>query len=75
MRSRFAVEQPQRLARDTLGPAGDGLTRDEILSRNAKQFSEEKKIELADFIVRNDDTELVIPQVLKLHEGFLRAAR
>jgi dephospho-CoA kinase len=49
----------------------DGLARDEILSRNAKQFSEEKKIELADFIVRNDDTELVIPQVLKLHEQFL----
>jgi len=49
----------------------DHLTRDEIMARNEKQFSEEKKKELADFIIRNDDTELVIPQVLKLHEKFL----
>jgi dephospho-CoA kinase len=49
----------------------DGLTRTEIKSRNAKQFSEEKKTRLADFVVRNDDTELVIPQVLELHKQFL----
>jgi dephospho-CoA kinase len=52
----------------------DGLTRDEIMARNEKQFSEEKKIELADFAIRNDDTELVIPQVLALHEKFLSIA-
>ncbi|MFI5161076.1 MAG: dephospho-CoA kinase [Sphingobacteriales bacterium] len=50
----------------------DGLTREEITARNGKQFSEEKKIGLADFIIRNDDTELVIPQVLALHEQFLK---
>jgi len=49
----------------------DGLTREEILSRNSRQYSEEKKIDLADFVIRNDDTELVIPQVLQLHEQFL----
>lgn len=49
----------------------DHLTRDEITARNEKQFSEEKKITLADFVIRNDDTELVIPQVLKLHEKFI----
>jgi len=49
----------------------DGFSRDEILAREAKQFTEEKKIALANFIVKNDDTELVIPQVLKLHEYFL----
>jgi dephospho-CoA kinase len=48
----------------------DGLSRTEVESRNARQFSEEKKIQLADFVVRNDDTELVIPQVLELHEKF-----
>ncbi len=52
----------------------DGLTRDEIMARNEKQFSEEKKIALADFVIRNDDTELVIPQVLALHEKFLSIA-
>jgi dephospho-CoA kinase len=52
----------------------DGLTRDEIESRNARQFPEEKKIELANYVIRNDDTELVIPQVLKLHQLFLALA-
>jgi dephospho-CoA kinase len=45
----------------------DGLTRAEIESRNAHQFSEEKKTQLAN----NDDTQLVIPQVLELHHMFL----
>lgn len=49
----------------------DDLTREEILSRDSRQFSEEKKTGMADFVIRNDDTELVIPQVLKLHELFL----
>lgn len=48
----------------------DHLSKEEILSREAKQFTEEKKIELADFVIKNDNSELVIPQVLKLHELF-----
>ena len=48
----------------------DNLTHAEVESRNARQFSEEKKIQLADFVIRNDDTELVIPQVLELHRKF-----
>ncbi len=49
----------------------DGLSRDEILNREARQFSEEKKLQLADYAIKNDNTELVIPQVLALHEQFL----
>ncbi|HJP62967.1 MAG TPA: dephospho-CoA kinase [Mucilaginibacter sp.] len=49
----------------------DGFNREDILSRDARQFTEDKKIALADFVIRNDDTELVIPQVLALHEQFL----
>lgn len=49
----------------------DALSRAEILNRDSRQFSEEKKTELADFLIRNDDTQLVIPQVLALHEKFL----
>ena len=49
----------------------DGLSRTEVESREARQFTEEKKIKLADHIIRNDDTKLVIPQVIKLHEQFL----
>jgi dephospho-CoA kinase len=49
----------------------DGLSREEVNSRNSKQFSEEKKTALADYIIKNDDVQLVIPQVLELHRGFL----
>ncbi|MDB5022690.1 MAG: dephospho-CoA kinase [Mucilaginibacter sp.] len=49
----------------------DGLTRTEVESRNARQFSQEKKVQLANYVIRNDDTELVIPQVLELHRQFL----
>jgi len=49
----------------------DGLSRAEIESRNAHQFTEEKKTQLADFVIKNDDTELVIPQVLKLHSHLM----
>ncbi|WP_295671850.1 dephospho-CoA kinase [uncultured Mucilaginibacter sp.] len=46
----------------------DGLSREEIEKREGYQLSEEKKTKLADFIIKNDDSELVIPQVLALHE-------
>jgi dephospho-CoA kinase len=52
----------------------DGITRQEAEARNAKQFDDKKKLEMADYVIENDDTELVIPQVLILHEQFLKLA-
>jgi dephospho-CoA kinase len=49
----------------------DGLTREEVERRNSNQFSEEKKTELAGHVIKNDETQLVIPQVLALHQVFL----
>lgn len=49
----------------------DNITRQEVLNREARQFPEEKKIQLADYVIKNDESELVIPQVLKLHELFM----
>jgi dephospho-CoA kinase len=52
----------------------DGISRDEVEKRDSRQFTEEKKIALADYVIRNDETELVIPQVLKLNKEFLSLA-
>lgn len=52
----------------------DGITADEVKSRNDRQFTEEKKLALADDVIINDDTQLVIPQVLKLHKLYLSLA-
>ncbi|MES2279184.1 MAG: dephospho-CoA kinase [Bacteroidota bacterium] len=53
----------------------DNITRTEAESRNAKQFTEEKKISLANDLIRNDDTQLVIPQVLALHQLYLSLSK
>ena len=34
------------------------------------QIPQEEKIKRADFVIKNDESELVVPQVLKLHEWF-----
>lgn len=49
----------------------DGLPEEEILKREARQFTEEKKLKLADYSINNNEKELVIPQVLRLHKLFL----
>jgi dephospho-CoA kinase len=36
----------------------------------AKQMPEEEKLKKADFVILNDETTLVIPQVMKLHQQF-----
>ena len=48
--------------------------RAEVLGRDAKQMPDEEKIKLADYVIINDDTQLVIPQVLALHQQFLEMA-
>jgi dephospho-CoA kinase len=49
----------------------DQVTREEVLARMNKQIDEETKMRLCDFVVKNDEQELVIPQVLQLHERLL----
>ncbi len=45
-------------------------TVEQIRAIVGKQMPDDKKRELADFIVVNDETQLVIPQVLALHKVF-----
>jgi len=52
----------------------DGSTRQEVQSRMARQINEEVKMKLCDFVIVNDDTRLVIPQVLELHHTLLGIA-
>lgn len=49
----------------------DGISREDVLSRMQRQMDEETKMLLCDFIIKNDEQELVIPQVMALHEKFL----
>lgn len=50
------------------------LSREEVLTRVNKQMDEEKKLGFCDFIIKNDETELVISQVMDLHQQLLKMA-
>ena len=46
----------------------DHVTREEILERMKQQLEEETKMSKCDFVLTNDEQQLLIPQVLELHE-------
>jgi len=52
--------------------ARDGASKEAILARMAKQMAEEEKQMRADFILKNDGLELLIPQVMELHKKILQ---
>ena len=45
-------------------------TAEQVSEIVSKQMPEEEKLKRADYIIVNDDTTMVIPQVLKLHDAF-----
>ena len=46
----------------------DGISKEDVIKRMDKQMSDEEKEKLASFVILNDETQLVIPQVLALHD-------
>ena len=63
-----AVRQARVLRRDPHRTAAD------ILAIVDKQLSEEEKMQRADYIIYNDDQQLLLPQVLALDEQFKQQA-
>lgn len=53
----------------------DHISREEVMDRMNKQIDEEIKMKLCDFVVLNDEQELLLPQVLSLHKKFLEMAK
>jgi dephospho-CoA kinase len=49
----------------------DNISREDVLSKMNKQIDEEMKMRLCDYVITNDEQELVLPQVLELHKKFL----
>ena len=52
----------------------DPVTPEEIEKRISSQMNEDEKMALCDFVIMNDEMQPVIPQVINLHEKFLRFA-
>jgi dephospho-CoA kinase len=45
----------------------DQITRTDVEKRMKHQWDQDKKMELSDFIIFNDEKQMVVPQVLKIH--------
>lgn len=52
----------------------NGWTRDEVLARMKNQWEDSEKIPLADFVIYNNEKEMLTPQILKIHENLIRSA-
>ncbi|MGZ8557653.1 MAG: dephospho-CoA kinase [Chitinophagaceae bacterium] len=52
----------------------DKITKEEVLQRMNRQMDEDIKMKLCDFVIINDEKQLLIPQVLQLHEKLLALA-
>ncbi len=53
----------------------DNVTRDEVLKRMGYQIDDEIKKRLCDFVLTNDEQQLLLPQVISLHEKLLQYSK
>lgn len=65
------ADEDQRLLRSM---ARDGATREAIQARMKNQMPQEEKVMLADAVLRNNENDMVLPQVLTIHENLLKLA-
>lgn len=52
----------------------DKITREEVLQRMRNQFPDEEKIPVADFVIENDGTKLLLPQVVGIYRELVQLA-
>lgn len=53
----------------------DQASKEMVLSRMKNQWSDDKKCSLADFVIVNNNDELLIPQVLEVHQKLLELSK
>jgi dephospho-CoA kinase len=51
------------------------MTRDEVLARMSRQVSDSIKMRLCDFVITNDEQEMILPQIFKLHDHLLTKSK
>ena len=69
----IGVQSPRKL-RIERALKRDNVTREEIEARMKLQMDEDEKMKRCNFIIVNDEQQMLISQVLSLHEKFLKEA-
>jgi dephospho-CoA kinase len=49
----------------------DSISREQIEERMKNQLSDDEKIALSDFVIVNDNTEMILPQILNIHNKLI----
>ncbi|MEO8412922.1 MAG: dephospho-CoA kinase [Ginsengibacter sp.] len=53
----------------------DNISADEVKARIDKQMDEESKLRLCDYVIVNNEEQMLIPQVLAIHKKFLKSVK
>ena len=70
----IGVQSPLEL-RINRAMARDHITKDQVMARINKQIDQDEKMKRCDSVIINDEVEMVIPQVLKVHEKLTELAK
>ncbi|GAB3260046.1 dephospho-CoA kinase [Larkinella harenae] len=70
----IVVQSPLELRIQRIHKRDPHRTEQEIKNIISRQMSDEERLQFADYVIYNNDTQLLIPQVVSLHEHFLRMA-
>jgi len=52
----------------------DHISREQVLERISRQMDETEKMRLCDFVIHNDEQQMLLPQILSLHQVLLQRA-
>ncbi len=66
----IVVTAPESLRTQRVVTRDLSKTEEDVTKIIRSQMPEEEKIKRADYIINNDESDLILPQVLKLHERF-----
>ncbi|GAB3929050.1 dephospho-CoA kinase [Larkinella terrae] len=69
----IVVQSPLELRIHRIHKRDPHRSEKEIKNIISRQISDEERIEMADYVIYNNETQLLIPQVVRLHEIFSRA--
>ena len=47
------------------------LTKEQVLERMRNQMEDEERIKLSDYVINNSENDMIIPEILKIHEDIL----
>jgi dephospho-CoA kinase len=53
----------------------DNISAAQVQARIDRQMDEEEKMRLCDYVIVNDEHQMLIPQILTLHEAFLKLSK